>query len=187
MARWKLMNPHYLNILDPDTGEPTKWEYSETDRQTGKARRKAFDVPQLLDPADPSMQNREGDLVVCSEGKGIPGDIVFFGSPTPDMEPMDEEAEAISESFKAKWAHPIETLPANGGMNEAESAFMKNMMEAFAKQVGAATPAVPNTSVTQEQYDSLKAQLDEMKSMMATMQPSSTLGADSKPVIERRA
>lgn len=186
MARWRLMNPHYLNILDPDTGEPTKWEYSESDRTTGKARRKTYHVPQLLDPKDPSLCNRDGDIVVCEEGKGIPGDIVFFGSPTPDMEPMDEEAEAISESFKARWAHPIESLPANGGMNAAESAFMKNMMEAFAKQVGAA-PIVPNTSVTQEQYDSLKTQLDEMKAMMATMQPSSAGPPDSKPVIERRA
>jgi hypothetical protein len=184
MARWRLMNPHYLNILDPDTNEPTKWEYSESDRTTGKARRKAFNVPQLLDPKDPSLCNRDGDLVVCQEGKGQLGDIVFFGSPTPDMEPMDEEAETISESLKAKWAHPIETLPANGGMNDAEATFMKNMMAAFAAQVGA-TPAVPNTSVSQEQYDSLKAQLDEMKSMMASMQPSSTLPAE--PSTLRRA
>lgn len=147
MARWFLRNAHYLNILDPDTGEPTKWEYSETDRTSGKARRKTYHVPQLLDPKDPSLCNADGDIVVCHEGKGQPRDIVFFGEPTPDMEPMDEEAEAISDGLKAKWAHPIETLPANGGMNAAEQAFMTNMMESFAKQIGASlnTPSVSST------------------------------------------
>lgn len=137
MARWRLINAHYLNILDPDTGEPTKWEYSETDRTSGKARRKTYHVPQLLDPKDPSLCNRDGDIVVCQEGKGIPGDIIFFGEPTPEMEPLDEEAEAISTSLQSKWAHPIETLPVNGGMNAAEQTFMENMMKSFAQQVGA--------------------------------------------------
>lgn len=186
MARWRLMNPHYLNILDPDTGEPTKWEYSETDRVSGKARRKTYHVPQLLDPKDPSLCNSEGEIIVCHEGKGTSRDIIFFGEPTPEMEPMDEEAEAISAKLMHKWTHPIETLPANGGMSEAESAFMKNMMEAFAKQVGATSQPAPNASVSQEQYDDLKKQLDEMRTMMASLVPTSPIPAD-KPTIARRA
>lgn len=162
MARWRLLNPHYLNILDPDTGTPTEWQYSETDRTSGKARRKTYHVPQLLDPKDPSLWNFGDNIVVCQEDKGMPKDIVFFGPPTPDMEPMDEEAEEISNSLKSKWTHPIETLPVNGGMNEKETAFMEQMMKAFAG-------AVPqqNTSVTQAQYDELKREMEALKAAMS--------------------
>lgn len=180
MARWRLINAHYLNILDPDTGESTKWEYQETDRTTGKARRKTYHVPQLLDPKDPSLCNRDGDIVVCMEEKGQPGDIIFFGPPTPEMEPLDEEAQAISDSLQTKWQHPIETLPANGGMNANEAAFMKNMMEAFAKQVGA-TPAVPNTAITQDQYDELKRELEAMRALMAGNTSASPIPAEPTP------
>lgn len=180
MARWRLRGPHYLNILEPDTGEPTKWEYSETDRTTGKARRKTYDVPQLLDPKDPNCCNYPEEIIVCHKDLGEPRDIVFFGEPTPDMEPYDEEAETISASLQAKWAHPIDTLPANGGMNAQESAFMQSMMKAFA---GA---QVPNTSVpSQAEFDELKRQLAELKALVATQSPSSPLPAEPKP--ERRA
>lgn len=167
MARWKLMNPHYLNILDPDTGEPTKWEYSESDRTTGKARRKTYHVPQLLDPKDPSLCNREGDIVVCVEGKGQPGDIVFFGSPTPDMEPMDEEAETISNSLKSKWAHPIETLPANGGMNAAEQTFMENMMKSFAASIGATLQPQAVSSTDEARFAAMEKTIAELQAQLA--------------------
>ena len=181
MARWRLRGPHYLNILEPDTGEPTKWEYSETDRTSGKARRKTYDVPQLLDPKDPNACNYPEEIIVCHKGLGEPRDIVFFGEPTPDMEPYDEEAERISASLQAKWTHPIETLPVNGGMNAQESAFMQSMMKAFAS----ATPA-PNTSIpSQAEFNELKAQLEEMKVMMANMSPSSMVPDEPKP--SRRA
>lgn len=174
MARWKLMTPHYLNILDPDTGEPTKWEYSESDRTTGKARRKTYHVPQLLDPKDPSLCNRDGDIVVCVEGKGQPGDIVFFGSPTPDMEPMDEEAEAISDSLKDKWAHPIETLPANGGMNAAEQTFMENMMKSFAAQIGATLQPQAVSSTDEARFAALEKTIADLQAQLAaqTAEPS---------------
>lgn len=174
MARWRLMNPHYLNILDPDTGEPTKWEYSESDRTTGKARRKTYNVPQLLDPSDPSMPHQNGDLVVCMEGKGIAGDIVFFGTPTPDMEPMDEEAEAITDSLKARWAHPIETLPANGGMNAAEQTFMENMMKSFAAQIGANLQPQAVSSTDEARFAAMEKTIADLQAQLAaqTVEPS---------------
>lgn len=177
MARWRLMTPHYLNIIDPDSGEPTEWVYAETDRTTGKARRKVYHVPQLLDPKDPTQLNFGDDIVVCQEGKGEPKDIIFFGEPTPDMEPMDEEAETISASLQAKWLHPIDTLPINGGMNEQEQKFMEQMMKAFG---GAA--AQQNTSVSQAQYDELKRELEAMKALMQGNSSASPL-----PANERRA
>jgi len=110
MARWKLMVSHYLNV----PGE--EWEYTENDRKTGRPRRTKFKVPRLLDINDPTCwtnkwgtrDNEEGEIIVCHEGKGDSSDVVFFGSPTPDMVPVDEEAKAISASFAHLWQVPVE-------------------------------------------------------------------------------
>lgn len=161
MARWSLRNPHYLNVPG------NEWMQEETDRETGKRARKLYTVPQLLDPNNPQDQNyRElGQVIVCHESKGQGRDIVFVGEPTPEMEPLDDEAEQISKSLQSKWEHPIETLPANGGMNEAESAFMKHLMESFSKN---AQPQ--NTSVLEGEVEALKKQVAKL---MAQIKPTS--------------
>lgn len=116
MARWKLATSHYLNTV-----KPAKWRYAHTDRSTGEAIEKEFIVPRFLDINDPKCwttrfggvpisrgggdAGAEGEVVVCREGKGIPGDIEFIGDPTPDMIPYDEEAEAISATFQERWAY----------------------------------------------------------------------------------
>src|SRR6266705_1767114 len=106
MARWRLRTGHYLNVPG------TEWEYKETDRTTGKTGRKVFAVPMLLDPNDPADHNYPGEIIVASaEDRAFPRDIIFLGDPTPDMEPIDDEAEAISEALASKWVHPIESLP----------------------------------------------------------------------------
>ncbi len=110
MARWKLMNPHYLNV------ENEEWEYQEVDRTSGRPIRKKFAVPRLLDPKDPScwtvrwgrQDDEQGEIIVCWQGKGEDKDIVFFGDPTPDMTPVDDEAEAISASFAEHWRYKPE-------------------------------------------------------------------------------
>lgn len=159
MARWSLRNSHYLNVPG------NEWMHEETDRETGRRNRKMFPVPQLLDPNNPQDQNyRElGQIVVCHEGKGESRDIIFLGEPTPDMEPLDDEAEKISESLRSKWEHPVDSLPANGGMNEQESAFMKAMMASFAQN------AAPNTSVPQADFDALKAKVEELVAQNAAL------------------
>lgn len=180
MARWRLRNPHYLNILNPKTGRSTEWEYQETDQFSGETDRSVFKVPKLLDTADPKCYNYPGQIIVCrqdADGKklGQPADIVFFGDPTPEMEPFDEEAEAISESLKSRWEHPIETLPANGGMNSQESAFMAEMMKAFGGMA-----AAQNQSVPKAEYDELKERLAKLEAMLAGQ-------ANEKPAVARRA
>ena len=161
--RWRLMTSHYLNVPG------TEWEHNESDRTTGKAVRKLYPVGLLLDPRNPQDCNRDGDCVVTHDIEGarrVRTDFIFLGDPTPDMEPMNDEAEAISDSLKYKWAHPIDTLPANGGMNDAEKVFMEKMMAAFA---GAAS--APNQTVPKEDYDAL---LKRVLALEAVAKPAAT-------------
>jgi hypothetical protein len=105
MARWKLMTPHYLNVPNEE------WEYVENDRKTGRPKRHKFSVPRYLDPKDPSCWTKtwgakgdeDGEIIVCFEGKGESDDITFFGNPTPDMSPVDDEAREISAKFEELW------------------------------------------------------------------------------------
>jgi len=115
MARWKLMVAHYLNV----PGE--EWEYQENDRKTGRPKRVKFPVPRLLDPADPACwtnrwgnkDNEEGEIIVCHEGKGESNDHVFFGDPTPDMSPVDDEAKVISATFAEQWSFKPDNAAGN--------------------------------------------------------------------------
>lgn len=103
MARWKLTDKHYLNV------EGTEWEYKET-LDSGKQARKVFSVPTYLDPDSRSDWTEDGMIIVC-DGKGRqPRDLIFSGPPTPDMLPLDEEAEAISAQYQHNWIPPIETM-----------------------------------------------------------------------------
>lgn len=124
MARWRLITGHYLNVPG------TEWEYKETDRGTGKQVRKVFPVPMLLDPNDGSHQNYPGAIIVTNkEDRAFPNDILFVGDPTPDMDPLDDEAEAISASFKDRWIHPIEALPGQS--------FSQSLLDDLQRQVAA--------------------------------------------------
>lgn len=115
MARWKLVESHYLQV---PIGDPNaEWEYSEVDRTTGRQRRKKFSTPRMLNINDPldwtnkwgNKDNEEGEIIVCLEGKGEPRDIVFIGDPTPGMVPLDDEAREISKSFETRWSYKPET------------------------------------------------------------------------------
>lgn len=106
MARWKLMNPHYLNVIPG-----AEWESKETDVETGRQARKVYKVPMYLDPKDPKDCNYPGEVIVCHEGKGQSKDIEFVGLPTPDMEPLDDEAREITAAHSHKWLRPFDELP----------------------------------------------------------------------------
>ena len=102
MARWQLTEAHYLNVPG------TKWEMQLTDRVTGRPKRTIFAVPMHLDPNIEGDWNHvdrignnilDGKIIVCHEGKGDPKDIVFIGTPTPGMLPLDDEAREISARF----------------------------------------------------------------------------------------
>src|ERR1700744_2889293 len=104
MARWRLKGKHYLNI------EGVDWEYKET-LQNGKQKRMTLKVPMYLDPEDGSEHNYPGEIIVAyGDMKHQKLDLIFTGPPTPDMEPIDDEAEEISASHSSNWIHPIDSL-----------------------------------------------------------------------------
>ena len=160
MARFRLTAKHYLNIPG------TEWIHEETSRETGKRLRKVFHVPTHLDPDEPSDCNypirvepkyRNEIIVATEESKEYPADYIFSGDPTPDMEPLDEAAEAIVEKVRHKWIHPIETLPSQG-LSPGEQAFV----DAFAKQVTSLTQGQNVSGVSVAKFEELQAQVAEL-------------------------
>lgn len=167
--RWRLTNPHYLRVAELPDGTRIEWEHKETSRESGRTVRKLYSVPMLLDPKDPSDHNYPGEIIVTREVDGahlMARDIVFFGDPTPEMEPLNEAAEAISSGLRSKWEHPIETLPTNGGMDPGERAYMENMMSEFAKQIGQALPKA-NIAVPEDETTALKERLARLEALIA--------------------
>lgn len=171
--RWSLRNAHYLKVIELPDGTKVEWEHKETSRESGRTVRKLFPVPMLLDTRDPSDCNYPGEIIVTRETEGchcLAQDIVFLGDPTPEMEPLNSAAEEISRGLRAKWEHPIETLPANGGMSSAEQAFMESMMTQFAKQLGEALPKT-NIAVPDTEKEELKARLARLEALMTEQKP----------------
>jgi hypothetical protein len=185
MARWYLTAAHYLKVPG------TEWEYKETDRMTGKQKRKVFPVPLYLNPADDSDCNfrhgipgvtDEPMIVVASVGRGLPGDIEFEGPPTPDMEPLDDEAREISAQWAPQWVHPIEDLPGQGGMSYSQSI----LSDLEAQVASAATKFMGPTQAAQsnelaELRATNKLLQDQMNTLLAAM-----AGSAAKQPIERR-
>lgn len=162
MARWRLSNPHYINVPG------TEWEHKET-TNAGKAFRKMFVVPMYLDPRDPADHNYPGEIVVCYAGKGQLKDIVFEGDPTPEMIPLDTEAEEISASFAGKWKHPIEQLNTDFSqslitMFEGQ---MQKLLEAQAK------PSTPIANVSVGDFEALKAEVAKLMARNAELEAAS--------------
>lgn len=145
MARWRLTEPHYIHAKVYN--EATEWEYKETDRVTGREKRKRFKVPAYL----------ETETIVCYEGsERDERDVIIEGPPTPAMEPLDEEAKNISAEHAPQWIHPIDSMP---GQFSA-----KDLLETLQKQLAAATVAAPATpvpviGVSREEFEKVQEQL----------------------------
>jgi hypothetical protein len=111
MARWKLMEAHY--IYSPDI----EWEYKETGA-SGRTKKVVHKVPIYLNPEFLDDCNYKGDpevmIAICHEGKGLSKDIIFLspdggpGVPGPNMFPLDEEAGEISRKVSHLWTNPID-------------------------------------------------------------------------------
>lgn len=173
--RWRLTNPHYLNVHQLPDGTRIEWEHRETARETGRTVRKLFPVPMYLDPKDPTVFNYPGEIIVAHEIEGchnLANDYIFSSAPTQDMEPLNAEAEAITDSLRDRWANPVDTLPANGGMTDAESIFMQRMTAMFEKI------APPHAEPATNEVTELRERLAKLEALLA---------AQAKPQVERRA
>jgi hypothetical protein len=141
----------------------TEWEYKETDRETQRQVRKVFEVPLYLNPNEQSDWNdrQNGRIIVTNRfDSAYPRDIVFVGQPTPDMEPLDEEAQKITDGYvkSGAWKHPIETLDMN---------YSQSVLSDFERQIATALVNVsknqaPNLSlggVSMEDFNRLQEQV----------------------------
>jgi hypothetical protein len=158
MARWRLTDSHYLAVAG------TEWEYKEQNRETGRQARKVYEVPMYLNPKDNADWNYPRDEAIIVSDKfdpAYPRDIVFRGTPTPDMEPLDDEAQAISDGERKNWIHPIEAL--NMTYSESRlSEFERNIAELMAKgvpKVSSPMPAMSLSGVDPEAIEKMQAQI----------------------------
>ena len=188
MARWKVTAKHYIHA--EQYGQPTEWERQETNQATGRLFRKAYKVPMFVDPEDPFCVNKfEGFCVVARKGFEKPGDIVFFGPPTPDMEPLDDAATAETEAERPKWVNPMESLPVEVGQE-----FGKQILDMLQRQLDAAERApapVSLKSATNPEIESMKAMIAKQQEMIekliAGQAPAPTepsLPSDAEQVID---
>lgn len=176
MARWRLTAGHYLNVPG------TEIEFKETDRDTGKQVRKVYPVPLYLNPDHAQDQNYPGEIVVCHVDKGQGKDIEFIGEPTADMEPMDDEARAISDSLRHKWIHPMDSLsPSMEG--DYSALLIKRFEDQMAKllagqQTPVAVPSVDSAALAKLQ-DQVALLMEQNAALMAKV-------ADPEPLTPSR-
>ena len=162
--RWRLTEAHHLAIAVLPDGTKVEWEHKETSRESGRAVRKLYQVPMFLEPKDAADHNYPGEIIVAHEGPGtLRNDYIFRGPPTPGMEPLNEAAQELSDEWRHKWDNPIESLPANGGMTGAESAFMAKMMEAFER----IAPPRANVAAAPDQVAELTERLARLEALLA--------------------
>jgi hypothetical protein len=166
MARWKLTEDHY--IFAKVFNEETEWEYKETDRITGRERRRRFKVPLYCNAG--SVVAHEGSEQEHDNlgpgGKGI-GPIVFEGKPTPSMLPIDDEAKRISAELAKSWEHPIESLPGQGFGQELLASLQKEFAAAAAKTPA---PIVVAEGVSKEEFEEMKLQLAALMAKNAELE-----------------
>ncbi len=145
MARWKLTAKHYLEALQ--FGQPSEWQREEINVQTGRAFRKTYPVPMFIDPDDPFCINRTtGFCVIATEGSAQPGDLECKNfKPTPDMEPLDEEARQLSEAERPYWINPIDGLSPTMGED-----FANQLLTALQQQMNKSNISLSQQGVNSE-------------------------------------
>lgn len=168
--QWRLLKAHYLNVPG------TFWEQTEISRDSGKQARKNHAVGLLLNPDDAADCDRNGEIIVYHliDGATPPRGQChqFIGDPTPEMEPINDEASAISASLKGKWDKAFDTFQtANDGD------FSEKLLNGLQKALDKASQSggLPPTEVVPlSEFNELKAQLAAIQKQIG------------KPAIERK-
>jgi len=152
MARRKLSTAHYLHTV-----EQTEWEQVET-TMTGKQLRKRFPVPTFIDIG----------ATVATPNTGQGDDIEFLGTPTPDMVPLDDEAQAYSDKMAEIWRQ--------GEYGVGTEAVLNNLSKQMATAMATGQPFTGSVSVVgvkpeevAELRSTVKALMDQNAAMMAAM------------------
>jgi hypothetical protein len=166
--QWRLRQPHYLNVPG------TQWEQTEVSRETGKQHRQSYNVPMLLNPNDAADCDRNGEVIVYHhvDGAKPPRGQAhqFIGDPTPEMEPINDEAEAISATFTEKWSKAFDTFQTSseGDFTEKLLNSMQRALDTAVKSSGGIPQAAPATQVVSiEEFNALKEQLATMQAALA--------------------
>lgn len=159
MARWRLNSPHYLNVKELD-GEPVEFRYTEQSLTTMRNRSRAFPVPLYLDPKDPTLINSEDGIVVSDGNHPGPKDYIFLGDPTPEMMPIDDEAEAISEKHRSRWINPVEAF--NTGQDYSQS-----LLQTLERQIEAINRVAPGAQPVPVSNDQLAKVLERLAAIEA--------------------
>lgn len=184
MARWRLMQPHYINVPG------TEWEYKEVDRTSGRQARKVFEVPLYLSPNEVSDHNYPGEVVVAQGPSAQAKDYIFLGEPTPDMEPLDDEAKKISAACAPKWKHPIESLSGNFGASLISN-FEKQIAATLAGNAATAATPVSTKGIDPEAFAKLQERMALLEARNAELEaiaiPAGHQGEPSTGAIRRRA
>lgn len=161
--RWRLTSGHYLNVPG------TEWEQKETARETGRQVRKLYPVPLLLDPKDKADHNYPDEIIVAWEGSKYPRDIIFVGQPTPDMEPLNDEAQAITDKERPRWKNPIDSLPGGEDYGTRLLAHLTKQLDAVVAQQG--IPEAKNVgAVPNDVLSTLQAQMAELMAKNAELE-----------------
>jgi|SRR5215469_11618581 len=158
MARWKLVEPHY--IMAERDGQKTEWEYKEVNRTNGREIRKKFPVPLHLDPRNEAdwthhpNRNEDGYIVVALAGTTDLHDIIIERkSITPGMEGLDDEAKAISAEMGKRW------IPVDGDEN---ATYSERLLDKFIMQLA----ETQTTATSAQPVQGLDKLLETMTAMM---------------------
>src|SRR6266849_5825322 len=181
MPRWKLTAKHYLHALQ--SGQPSEWQREENNVQSGRAFRKTYPVPMFIDPDDPHCINRHlGYCVIATEGSDQPGDLIVSNfKPTPDMEPLDEEARQLSEVERPHWINPIDGLSPTMGED-----FANQLLAALQQQmnkVGGISPT--QLGVNSELSSLVAAQQKQIDALIHALSGSGRSGEGEGPSAAR--
>jgi hypothetical protein len=163
MARWQLSTAHYIHTVNP-----AEWEYKETDRDTQEEVRTRFVVPRYLDA---------GRVVVKNAKPLNKFEFEIVGDPTPDMMPLDAEAQAISDTFMPTWSKMGE-FQLGGGTDAVLNGLAEKLEKAM--QGGMPVYSQPLNGVSQEQFTALQNQVTELMKQNAEL-VGALLNTNKKP------
>lgn len=184
MARWKLVEPHYINA--ERDGSRAEWEYKEISRATGREIRKKYPVPMLLDPrsADdwnhwPDGPNADGVIIVTDGKDGHHKDIVMLPDAkgkypiTPGMIPLDPEAERISAEYN-KRVIPIDGAP--------EATYSERLLDKWIQQIAETQASLTQQTSTSGINDVLKLMTEMLAQNQKLIEASSKGGLGTRKV-----